>query len=230
MARKQRIHPENYDKVFPTRLRELMKGKTQQDLAIYLGKTRQAISYYLDGSSSPDWETLAKIASFFGVSSDYLIGLSQDPNRVPSAVDTIGLSPKAIETIVSWKRRGESKNSILSPMSLHAIAGLSRLAEESRFLALMANVQALRTAIISDKERVSGKTEWNDEMAFSAEIEEIISKHWPEYIGKYRLLTGHEFVKLEIGEIVREFDRLVRSVVEYDDYLNNLYGTDYEVL
>lgn len=230
MARKQRIHPENYDKVFPTRLRELMKGKTQQDLAVYLGKTRQAISYYLDGSSSPDWETLAKIASFFGVSSDYLIGLTQDPNRAPSAVDTIGLSPKAIKTIVDWKKRGESNNSILSPMSLHAITGLSRLIEEPRFMALMARIPTLYQAIINEKERMAKETIFTSEIAFYSDIEEHISKHWPQYIGCYEISAGDKYIRREIDGIGREFNRLVHSVVEYDDYHNSLYGTDYEVL
>ena len=52
------------------------KGVTQQALGDSIGKTRQAIGYYVDGSSSPDWETLATIAATLDVSADYLLGLS----------------------------------------------------------------------------------------------------------------------------------------------------------
>lgn len=78
MSRKPNLTGEEYNKVFPQRLREIMRSKniTQKDLAAEISKTRQAVSYYMDGSSGPDWETLAKIASFLGVSSDYLLGLS----------------------------------------------------------------------------------------------------------------------------------------------------------
>ncbi len=80
MPRKRKGQPENYYKAFPTALRSLIedRGITHQVLAEQLGKSRQAISYYCDGSSSPDWETLVKIAGFFSVSVDYLLGLAEE--------------------------------------------------------------------------------------------------------------------------------------------------------
>nr|DAY19811.1 MAG TPA: repressor protein [Bacteriophage sp.] len=81
MPRKKSITTDSYDKIFPKRLRGLMETKnaTQQELGEYLKKTRQAIGYYADGSSSPDWETLVKIARYFKVSTDYLLGLTDTP-------------------------------------------------------------------------------------------------------------------------------------------------------
>lgn len=77
MPRKKNNQSENYNKAFPKNLREIMNnsGATQTELADYLGKSRQAISYYCDGSSSPDWETLVKIADYFNVSANWLLGL-----------------------------------------------------------------------------------------------------------------------------------------------------------
>lgn len=80
MARKSMPTHETEKEIFPTRLRDLMsrEPKTSQlTLAEYLGITRQAVSNYMTGQSSPDWKTLAKIATFFQVSADYLLGLSQ---------------------------------------------------------------------------------------------------------------------------------------------------------
>ena len=78
MPRKRERKTDNYYGVFPERLRKIMEEHetTQQELADYLGKSRQAIGYYADGSSSPDWETLSALARYFGVSSDWLLGLS----------------------------------------------------------------------------------------------------------------------------------------------------------
>lgn len=70
---------ECYSKPFPSNLRKLMEetSTTQQVLADALGVQRQTISYYCDGSSSPNWEGIANIAKFFSVSVDWLLGLSQ---------------------------------------------------------------------------------------------------------------------------------------------------------
>ena len=76
MPRKRKTEPKSFYKAFPTAMRTLMgiHGTTQNELADYLQRTRQSISYYCDGSSSPDWETLVKIADYFDVSTDYLLG------------------------------------------------------------------------------------------------------------------------------------------------------------
>lgn len=101
MPRKRKEQPDNFNKAFPVAMRKLMEQKaiTQNELAEYLGKTRQSVSYYCDGSSSPDWETVAKIADYFNVSTDYLLGRTEDPSRLPSIIDDLGLSLKAVDTI-----------------------------------------------------------------------------------------------------------------------------------
>ena len=97
MPRKKNITTEDYNKVFPQRLRKAMQlhGETQAEVGDAIGKTRQAVGYYADGSSSPDWETLAKIAKHLGVSTDWLLGLSNTPaidDKARSACDFLGLS------------------------------------------------------------------------------------------------------------------------------------------
>ena len=65
------------------RLRE-EKGLSQKDVAEHLGITRQAIASYELAKREPDYETLHKLADFFGVSADYLLGRSgsKDKNAV----------------------------------------------------------------------------------------------------------------------------------------------------
>lgn len=65
-------------KPFPLRLRRLLDetGTTQSALAAHLGIARQSCAAYCDGSSSPTWEGIVKIAKFFDCSTDYLLGLS----------------------------------------------------------------------------------------------------------------------------------------------------------
>lgn len=106
MPRKKEQKPEDYGSPFPSRLREIMceQGKTQREVADAVGKTRQAVGYYADGSSSPDWKTLVKLAQYFGVSTDWLLGLSEEtvPNAdVRSVCEFTGLSAWTVEFLHS---------------------------------------------------------------------------------------------------------------------------------
>ncbi|NSW90915.1 MAG: helix-turn-helix transcriptional regulator [Firmicutes bacterium] len=47
---------------------------SQKDIAEYLGITRQAVAAYELAKREPDYEVLKKLADFFGVSVDYLLG------------------------------------------------------------------------------------------------------------------------------------------------------------
>ncbi len=73
---------------FADRLKEerIQKGLTQTELAktLYLGQT--SVSKYESGKQIPEMPTLQKIADFFGISIDYLLGKTdirnyfEDPN------------------------------------------------------------------------------------------------------------------------------------------------------
>ena len=65
-----------YDSIFPTTFRKLLdeRGKTQEELADFVGVSRQSIAQWKDGKTKPDILYLTKIAKFFDVSADYLLG------------------------------------------------------------------------------------------------------------------------------------------------------------
>lgn len=63
--------------IFAQRLRELREEKqiTQKSLAEILGlSSRSTIANYEQNDREPDYETLIKIAKYFEVSLDYLLG------------------------------------------------------------------------------------------------------------------------------------------------------------
>ena len=66
---------------FAERLRELRKNKNinQQKLSNYLGYGYTAVANYESGRNEPAIDTLCKIAEYFDVTVDYLIGLSDEP-------------------------------------------------------------------------------------------------------------------------------------------------------
>lgn len=102
---------DNYNKPFPSTLRTLIDRKktTIKAVADYIGVSRQAVSQYQDGSTQPNAETIVKMAEFFNVTTDYLL-TGKNSNVDESfniACDYTGLSPKAVEKIVSWKRKND---------------------------------------------------------------------------------------------------------------------------
>lgn len=55
---------------------------TQQELANILGVTQQAVGKWEKGNSQPDTETLLKLAQYFGVSTDVLLGTQVLENKL----------------------------------------------------------------------------------------------------------------------------------------------------
>lgn len=100
-ARKTSDTNQNKKACFATRLSALLEetNTTQETLAEHLGFARQQISSYKCGKTSPDIDTLIKIAKYFDVSIDYLLGVSKIKRRSALTRDMherLGLSEKAI--------------------------------------------------------------------------------------------------------------------------------------
>ena len=69
---------------FSDRLKELRKDKgvTQKALAEIMGMTEQAYQKYEYGMREPNHEATIKLADFFDVSVDYLLGRSDDETNI----------------------------------------------------------------------------------------------------------------------------------------------------
>ncbi|MFJ7920038.1 helix-turn-helix domain-containing protein [Lysinibacillus fusiformis] len=66
------------------RLKYLRKSnnKTQQDIADILGITRPAYTAYEQSKRNPDYEILEKIADYYNVSIDYLLGRTDNKDAL----------------------------------------------------------------------------------------------------------------------------------------------------
>lgn len=65
----------------------LKHQKQQQEIADYLGINRVSYARYESGERQPDFQTVAKIADYFNVSVDYLLGRTDDPHPAISNDD-----------------------------------------------------------------------------------------------------------------------------------------------
>ena len=97
--------PDNYLLPFPRRFRLLIdETKTsQQELADYIGVSRQAIAQWKDGKTVPDVYNFVKIAEFFNVPYDYLLGKTESrfQENIKLSND-FKLSDRAINRLLEW--------------------------------------------------------------------------------------------------------------------------------
>ena len=126
MPRQQNIKPDFYDKPFPTRLRAVMDQKDikPEEIAKGIGSTRQSVNYYKNGDRVPDAETLCKMATFLGVSSDYLLGLTNTASMnedIQAAAKTTGLSGLSIEALRAMSEYERNSNRVGNIEMLNAI-------------------------------------------------------------------------------------------------------------
>ena len=91
-----------YDKI---KLLREKRGITQSELAKRLGITRSGVNAWEMGLSVPSTQYIIELALYFGVSIDYLLGLSET-----STVSVNGLSDKEIASIIEIINCYKEKN------------------------------------------------------------------------------------------------------------------------
>ena len=88
--------------VFGDRIKELRidRGENQKTVAEAVGSTAQSIGRYENGRN-PDIEIAGNLAHYFGVTTDYLLGIDGGSNPTISEMMSLtGLSQKAIKNIM----------------------------------------------------------------------------------------------------------------------------------
>lgn len=91
--------------MFANRLKQLRieKKLTQEELAYILKLSRHTITKYESGDREPDFKILTKIADYFNVSTDYLLGRIDEPtakllegSQLPKELIDAGISAMAV--------------------------------------------------------------------------------------------------------------------------------------
>lgn len=92
------------------------KGKTQQQIAALLSISQAAYSKYECNKAEPDFESLKILSELYGVSSDYLVGISDSPETENTASNLTPISGnemftfKVIGTITAGYSGGTDYN------------------------------------------------------------------------------------------------------------------------
>ena len=121
---------DKYNAPFPTNLRTLLdeKKSTITALARELGITRQAVSQYADGTGQPNADKLKRIADYFNVSTDWLLGRAGGVKSLDADVSAVGqytgLSEDAIEFLHSIREQEKQMETISAIISHWAIPNI----------------------------------------------------------------------------------------------------------
>ena len=76
----------NFQNVF--RQLRLSSNLTQNEMAEKIGFSRSTIGMYETGAREPDFETLEKIADYFNVDTDFLLGRTSQTTLLPETIGT----------------------------------------------------------------------------------------------------------------------------------------------
>jgi len=90
--------------MFPHRLKQFRESLnlTQEELAKKLNLTQSTIAYYESGKKMPTLENAKIIAELFNTSLDYLLGLSDNNNKLIKESNEIKLSPESQEDLEAY--------------------------------------------------------------------------------------------------------------------------------
>lgn len=85
-----------YYSEFGENLKKLRIGQnlTQKEFGAKVGLSKAVVSKYENGLGYPTFETLIRIAAFFGVTTDFILGVAKE-----KTVNLSGLSDSQIETL-----------------------------------------------------------------------------------------------------------------------------------
>ncbi len=107
---------QNITEIFGKRLRRLRENRnlTQAQLAKKFNISRTTLGYYESAERTPDIVTLDRIAKFFEVPLDFLMGYNDAQNKENSSIcDSLGISEKSVENIRSVVQSGSNANILL---------------------------------------------------------------------------------------------------------------------
>ena len=100
------------------------KGISKKDFSVVIGASDVMVSYWCNGKRVPLLQQFVDMAEYFGVTVDYMVGLSDVPHRAPTLADDLGLSDYAmanLRSIASESDRRELLNRLLEFSGLSSV-------------------------------------------------------------------------------------------------------------
>lgn len=198
------------------RMQELMKEHkvTQAQLAVRIGTTESTISRYVSGQTDKfKSEYLIRIAKAFSVSTDFLLGVVNVPDRKNYDIEELGLSVQAARNLYTGKVSAEVVNRLLeSPRFGEVTYMIEQYFDDTLAAGIAGQNQMLST--LSAMLRKTVKTD-----AAAQAIRDVNRQHVPAYQADLTMIQNTfmatlKEVKKEIGSDFTAVQTLTKEVTQ----------------
>ena len=211
----QRPFTKNFNKVYAD-----AHCPYQQTVADAIGVTRQAVGYYLKGSAQPDIVTLEKIADYFEVSTDYLLGRTdvQSPDEnINSVCRYTGLSERAVKKFCEATAVNRAFDDLLSEDLETRLSFVSALLETDSFYSLLDDCAQYMT-LRKDASRCGVKplTKRN-EQKLQKSISQLESEIREKTEGRFCVTSITDCIEGYHGKTMRKFEETIEEAYRIVD-------------
>ena len=204
------------------------RGETQQELADAIGITRQSLSRYEIAARTINVDVLGELANHFGVSADYLLGLSDVKSTeqdMKIACEVTGLSEKAIENLSKQLKRKTidfytSENVRAFMASAGVTLSKSELEERGRFL-LQENKRIISDFFESEESRdfldclIGMENQIDNLEEKSVAFKEELKEAKKDYFGYPVIVSDdYDFLRIELLDAYEALSRYADNVIK----------------
>ncbi|HAK1363224.1 TPA: helix-turn-helix transcriptional regulator, partial [Listeria monocytogenes] len=129
-------------------------NKTQEDISKILGISRGAYSHIENGRNEPDMETIVKLANIFGVSTDYLLGRSNNGfiDTIAAHIDS-NATEEEMEEILAYIEEKRKEYANEEEIDITDIAA-KKDADVAKFVEENPDFKAVAARVMDDEEAV----------------------------------------------------------------------------
>ncbi|EIZ2042225.1 helix-turn-helix transcriptional regulator, partial [Listeria monocytogenes] len=127
---------------------------TQEDISKILGISRGAYSHIENGRNEPDMETIVKLANIFGVSTDYLLGRSNNGfiDTIAAHIDS-NATEEEMEEILAYIEEKRKEYANEEEIDITDIAA-KKDADVAKFVEENPDFKAVAARVMDDEEAV----------------------------------------------------------------------------
>ncbi|ECV0045100.1 XRE family transcriptional regulator, partial [Listeria monocytogenes] len=127
---------------------------TQEDISKILGISRGAYSHIENGRNEPDMETIVKLANIFGVSTDYLLGRSNNGfiDTIAAHIDS-NATEEEIKEILAYIEEKRKEYANEEEIDITDIAA-KKDADVAKFVEENPDFKAVAARVMDDEEAV----------------------------------------------------------------------------
>lgn len=95
---------------------------TQKYFALELDIATSTLNGYIKNYRQPDYETLCKIAGYFEVTTDYLLGMTNYKNLAQACKETVCLTPDERALLVAFRSTDQKGRVILLDLAKYCLS------------------------------------------------------------------------------------------------------------